>query len=116
MRPPRATPTDTRFPHKTLFRSHGALARFGERRLDDGMAAAADVEAGLVGKVGTAPIMAHRMVGERRGDVDACEYVARRGDRLAATDRGVGEGFEMRRLGRDSLDADRKRPRLNSSH
>src|SRR3546814_16735790 len=102
MRPPRATPTDTRFPHKTLFRSHGALARCGGRRLDDGMAAAADVEAGLVGKVGTAPIMAHRMVGERRGDVDACEYVARRGDRLAATDRSEEHTSELQSLMRIS--------------
>src|SRR3546814_9006478 len=69
------------------------------------MAAAADVEAGLVGKVGTAPIVAHRMVGERSGDVDAREYVARRGDRLAATDRGVGERLEMRGFGGDRVDA-----------
>src|SRR3546814_16439127 len=45
------------------------------------------------------------MVGERSGDVDAREYVARRGDRLAATDRGVGERLEMRGFGGDRVDA-----------
>src|SRR3546814_15778785 len=49
--------------------------------------------------------MAHRMVGERGGDVDAREYVARCGDRLAAADRGFGEGFEMCGFGGDRVDA-----------
>src|SRR3546814_12240043 len=79
-RPPISTLTDTLFPYTTLFRS-------------------VHVEAWRVGDIGAAPIVAHRTVGERGGDVDAREHVAARGDRLAPRHRLIGERFEVRRLG-----------------
>ena len=63
------------------------------------MSPAPYVETGFVGDIRPTPVVAHRRVGGRRGDVDPREHVAARGDRLAALGRGFGQRFEMRSFG-----------------
>src|SRR3546814_3768894 len=75
-----------------------ALAGFRQRRLDHRMPAAGDVETGGVGKVGATPVVAHRMVGERGGDVDSRENVAARGDRLARSEEHTAELQSLMRI------------------
>ena len=81
------------------------LALAGQRFLDHRMAAAFDLEAGLVGQVRQAPAAFRGAGGVARGNVDPGDRVGGRGDARGGGDGEAGQLLEMGGLGGERVGA-----------